>query len=258
MPDAAPHGTQVIQRVATLLRLLAAKARSGMRLVDLERAAQLERGTTHRLLQGLIAEGFVIQDRPSRRYFLGPALYEMGIAAAPHLQLRDICHPFVRAISGSTGDTAFLMVRSGFDCVCMDRSEGEFPIKAFSVEVGRRRPFGIGTSSVAMLSKLHPEEVERICAANDARCTEFLPRYCAQRLRQRVAAARAQGYAAGSVLEVPEIRGVAAAICDGAGRPLAALGVSAISSRLSGAREAEVAAMLVDAVRQIEAELAMH
>ena len=251
-----PHGTQVIQRVATLLRLLSAKARTGMRLVDLEKYAGLERGTAHRLLQGLIAEGFVMQDLATRRYFIGPALFEMGIAAAPHMQLRDICHPFVQTVSSQTEDTAFLMVRSGFDCVCMDRCEGEFPVKAFSVEVGRRRPLGIGTSSIAMLSRLPPEEVQRICTANGERCTEFLPRYSLARLRKQVAAARSCGYASGSVLEVPEIRGVAVAVCDAAGRPLAALGVSAVSSRLTGAREAEVATLLLNAAHQIEAQLA--
>src|ERR1700712_568460 len=90
--DGPSSGTQSIQRAALLLRLLASHHRTGLRLVELYRKAELERPTAHRILHGLVAERLVMQDQASKRYFLGPLLYEIGLAAAPRSPLRDICH----------------------------------------------------------------------------------------------------------------------------------------------------------------------
>ena len=126
-------GSQVVQRVALLMRLVAAGQRSGLRLADLHRAASLERPTVHRLLQALVGERLLRQDGASRRYFLGPAMYEMGLAASPQLALRDICqgeeltlhYGIVRACSCSFLVCVCVcvcvysrLVRLTFECLC--------------------------------------------------------------------------------------------------------------------------------------------
>src|SRR6218665_2093181 len=129
-------GSQVVQRIALLMRLVAAGQGSGLRLADLYRAADLERPTVHRLLQSLVAERLLRQDSHTHRYFLGPAMYEMGLAASPTLAL---------------GDIVFLTERSGLDGVCTDRAEGDAPIKVYVLEIGRRRPLTVGGGSAAIL-----------------------------------------------------------------------------------------------------------
>jgi DNA-binding IclR family transcriptional regulator len=131
-----PAGTQAIQRASLLVRLIASRGRSGLRLAELVQHSGGTRPTVRRMLKCLMAEGMVMQDQASHRYFLGPLIFELGLAAAPHFNLRDICHPSVQRIADRTGDTVFLSVRSGYDSVCIDRAEGSFPIKAHP---GRRR-----------------------------------------------------------------------------------------------------------------------
>jgi DNA-binding IclR family transcriptional regulator len=65
-------------------------------------------------------------------------------------------------IAEATGDTVFLTQRSGLDSVCVDRQEGTFPIKTFTLEIGMRRPLGVGTGSLAILSGLSEEEVKHV------------------------------------------------------------------------------------------------
>jgi DNA-binding IclR family transcriptional regulator len=248
----AQPGTQVVQRVALLLRLLTANHRQGMRLVDLAEASAIERPTVHRLLQGLIAERLVSQERGSKLYRLGPAMYEMGLAAAPGTQLRDLCHPHLVAIAQETGDTVFLTVPSGFDGVCVDRTEGAYPIKVFVLDVGRRRPLQIGASGLAILSAMADDEVERINVANKARLAEHYPNHSDAEFRQRLAQARRQGYALKDVLEVSGVRAVAVPVRDTQGRPVAAISVSTLAQRLKPERAAEVADAIRRAVTQIE------
>lgn len=253
--DSAAPGTQVIRRVAALLRLLAANNRTGLRLVDLCRLADIERSTVHRLLQGLIAERLVSQNRDSKRYFLGMGAYEMGVAVGPPLKLRDLCHPYLDALADQTGDTVFLSVRSGFDGVCVDRKEGSYPVKAFVLEPGRRRPLGVGAGNVAMLAAMPQDEIARICMANRSRVQQKYPRYSDGELAKRIKACQALGYSFTEVLEAAGVKSVGMCIHDQDGHPIAAISVSTIAARLEPDRVQEVATFLRAAVDDIERAL---
>src|SRR5512140_674999 len=162
-------GTQSIQRAAMLVRVIASRNRSGLRLSEVVQHAHLERSTARRILKCLVAEGLVTQDEESRRYFLGPLVFELGLAAAPRFNLVDICRPSLQRIAEKSGDTVFLTVRSGYDSVCLDRHEGSFPIKALMMEPGTRRPLGAGAGGLALLMLLPDEVVKEIVAANAVR-----------------------------------------------------------------------------------------
>jgi DNA-binding IclR family transcriptional regulator len=249
-------GSQVVQRVALLMRLVAAGQRSGLRLADLHRAAGLERPTAHRLLQALVAERLLRQDSENRRYYLGPAMYEMGLAASPQLALRDICHPHLERIAQLTGDTVFLTERSGLDGVCTDRAEGNAPIKAYVLDVGKRRPLVVGGGSTAILSAMDDLELDRVCRANLERTLKRFPRYSEAVLRRSIARARTRGYVLSKVLELPDVRTVAVPIREPGGAPVAAISVSSIVARMGEERAQEVAGQLRRAIDAIEAALA--
>lgn len=255
VPAVRASGSQVVQRVALLMRLVAAGQRSGLRLADLHRAADLERPTAHRLLQALVAERLLRQDGDSRRYYLGPAMYEMGLAASPQLALRDICHPHLQRIAQLTGDTVFLSERSGLDAVCTDRAEGNAPIKAYVLEVGKRRPLTVGGGAAAILCAMEDVEFDRVCRANLERTMRRFPRYSESALRRTVASSRARGFVVSRVLDLPDVRTVALPIRD-AGQPVAAISVSTVATRMSEERAPEVAAIVRRSIEAIEASLA--
>lgn len=255
-PSIRIAGSQVVQRVALLMRLVASAQRMGLRLTDLYRTAGLERPTAHRLLQALVAERLLRQDKENRRYFLGQAVYEMGLAASPEVALRDICHPYLQRIAQLTGDTVFLTERSGLDAVCTDRAEGNSPIKAYVLEVGKHRPLTVGGGAAAILSAMEDVELDRICRANLERSLKRYPRYSEAVLRRNIARARTRGYLLGKVLELPEVRTVAVPIRGLGGAPVAAISVSTIITRMGDARAEEVAAILRQSIDKIEAELA--
>lgn len=255
---AAGSGTQSIQRAALLLRHLSWHNRTGLRLVDLYRKAHLERSTTHRILQSLVAERLVVQDQSSKRYHLGPFAYEMGLAAAPPLPLRDICHSHLRRLADVSGDTVFLTARAEFDGVCLDRTEGAYPVKAFVLEVGRRRPLGVGGGGLAILSLMEPVEVDRILRANAQRLADRFPRYSERTAKAAIARARRVGHVLQDVQEVPGIRSLAMALRGEAGQPLAALSISAMSHRLEGERISTLLSAMAQAVQVIESELGLR
>ena len=247
-------GTQSIERALTLLREIAAHNRGGSRLLDLATRTALQRPTVHRMLKCLANENMVQQDPDTHRYFLGSMAFELGLTAAPRFNLREICHPALTRIAEATGDTVFLTQRSGLDSVCLDRREGAFPIKAFTLEIGMRRPLGVGTGSLAILSALSEEEMQRVVAANAVRLPEY--GLSAGVLLAQVKKSQKLGYAMREVPGLAGVRSVGQALRNQSGIAFAALSVSTITSRMSDKRAGEVVLLLKGESRQIERQLA--
>ena len=246
-------GTQSILRTTSLLRLVAANNRSGLRLVDITRSTGLDRSTVHRILQCLVDEHFLEQDL-DRRYFLGAVTFELGLSAAPRFNLRELCDGSLERIARISGDMAFLTVRSGHDAVCLDRKEGTYPIRTHTFEIGARRPLGVGAGSLAILSALPIAESHRIVAHN-ARHLEDYNGSSANKLLAQVDQTRKLGHALreGSVAGA---RAIGLVIRNRFGEPFAALSISAISSRMTKERQPELIALLKMEVRAVEKRLA--
>ena len=246
-------GTQSIERALLLLREIAAHNRGGSRLLDLATRTGLQRPTVHRMLKCLAAENMVQQDPDSHRYFLGSMVFELGLTAAPRYNLKEICHPALTRIAEATGDTAFLTQRSGLDSVCIDRREGTFPIKTFTLEIGMRRPLGVGTGSLAILAALSEEEIRHTIEANAARLPEH--GLTASSLTAQVRRAQKLGYAVREAPSLAGVRSIGMALRNQSGVAFASLSVSTISSRMNDKRVIELATMLKNEIRLIEKQL---
>jgi len=246
-------GTQSIERALTLLREIAAHNRAGSRLLDLATRTGLQRPTVHRMLKCLAVENMVQQDPDSHRYFLGPMVFELGLTATPRFNLREVCQTALSRIAEATGDTVFLTQRSGFDSVCLDRREGTFPIKTFTLDVGMRRPLGVGTGSLAILSALSEDEIQKALNAN----AERLPEYGLNSgsLLAQVKRSQKLGFAMREVPGLAGVRSVGHPLRNQSGTAIAALSVSTISSRMSEKRANEVAQLLKSETRQIERQI---
>jgi DNA-binding IclR family transcriptional regulator len=232
---------QSLDRAIELLRLISAEYRSGVRLTHLVAASGLPQPTVHRLLKQLVEGGLVLQDA-DRRYRLGHFAYELGLAASSHFGLRQQCAPFLSRICEETGDTAFLMVRSGSDSFCLDRQSGSFPIQVLTVDVGKRRPLGIGGGGLALLSFMPPAELPAVLAkiAPQLQAYGGLTRAI---LTGLVAEARERGYAVITDYAVAGVTSIGVPIHDRTGQILGAISVSAITARMQERQSMVIRAM---------------
>lgn len=247
-------GTQTIHRAGAILRAIARFGPSGARLVDLTQTVGLTRPTTHRILRGLIAETMVVQNMRTRRYQLGSLIFELGLATTQRSVVPEICRPVVRRLAELTRDTVYLVVRSGFDVVCLDRAEGSYPIRAVTLDVGGRRPLGLGAGGVALLATFPDEEVRQVI---DHHCRAH-PNYdgvTAEMLWRAVEEARRDGFGRNQEAMSPGIRGIGAAIPTEGDRAFAAISIACISERMTRQRFTELGAMLVEAVGSLAGQL---
>jgi DNA-binding IclR family transcriptional regulator len=186
-------------------------------------------------------EGLVERRAVTRKYALGPLLFELGLLARPRFSLAERCEPALTELAEQTQDTVYLSERRGNEAVCSARALGDYPIKALTLDVGVRRPLGVGAGGLAILCALPPAEAEDIITGHAERYPK-LSSLSLERVRELVEQGREQGFA---FLDGPVHPGTAAVgVIIPTLAPMAALSVAAVSSRLEPSRRLEIAAQL--------------
>lgn len=247
---AAPASAQTVARAIQLLRLVASSHSRNLRLVDIAEMADLDKSTAHRLLQRLVQERMLVRDPGLRGYRLGPLLYELGLAALPETNLREVSQPAVHALAQGTGDMAFLVMRSGFETVCLDRIAGNFAIQTMTQGVGDRHPLGVGAGGLAVLAALADGDVKIVMKAIAPQLRRY--RLTERTLRERIELTRERGCAVDEGSAALDVTAVGRAIRDRAGSPIAAVFVASIKSRMTDLRQREVDKRLAACVAAIE------
>jgi DNA-binding IclR family transcriptional regulator len=222
-------GTQAIARASAILRLIARKGLDGARLTYLTKAAGLSHPTIHRILKCLIDERFVVQDSVTRRYRLGPLNFELGLATPRESHFEQGFRAVLTELARQSGDTVYLMARSGADVVCLDRAEGHFPIRAHTFDVGGRRPLGFGAAGLALLSELDDHEIDRVFQINMQEIANH-GRLTTEILWEAVARTRARGYAVTSDIYTFGIGSVGMVIRNGDDPPVYAVNISTVGA----------------------------
>lgn len=243
-----------LRRALGLLRILSEGDGGGMRLKDIAEAADCGQPTAHRALRDLMAEGFVEQAAGGKRYRLALDFFVIAARAGQAGGLRELARPALLRLSATLSDTIFLLVRNGYDAVCLDRIEGPFPIRSFTGDIGGKVPLGIGQGSLAMLAHLPDDEREAVIRFNMPRLLDrgFLDEAA---LRSAMATAREQGWVNLNTGLIAGMAGVAVPVFDARGRVVAALSVGTLAERLREDRLPNVIAMLRSEAEALGAKL---
>lgn len=252
--DDAFGAMQSLERAMRILRSVAAAGPGGARLADVAEAAQLSRSTAHRFLGALAQAGLLEQDDSTASFHLGLELCSLGARAANRYELRDLAGPMMQRLAERTGDTIYLSLRSGFDAVCIERIEGDFPIKTLTLDAGDRRPLGIGSGSLALLAFQDDAFVEKAIAVNAAAIRSF-PGFDSSRVFDLVAEARRQGHVFNNEQLIPGMSAIAIPVLGKNQTAIAALSVAAITTRMSADRRANIVGWLTEEAKALEERL---
>lgn len=158
--------TQVIDRVVAILELIAATGSAGCRLQQIIDRLGLKRATAYRLVHGLRSHGLVRLSPDGHHYLIGYRFLSLGGQASATSTLAEVARPSLLRLSSEFGDTFFLFAHDGYDNVCLDYCDGNYPTASYARGVGGRVPLGVGQASISVLSFLPEGEKEEILAHN--------------------------------------------------------------------------------------------
>ncbi len=143
--------------------------------------------------------------------------------------------PLVR-LAAKSGDSVLMSIRTGIEAVCVDREIGDFPIRANYLDVGSRRPLGVGAGSLALLAWASDEEIAAILPLIKPRLSRY-PKLSMRLIEQEIERSRKRGYTLMLNLLVDRMGAVGVPVLGANGQPLAALSIAALSDRISSRLE---------------------
>ena len=255
MPEVA--GAQTLRRGLSVLRLLTRTGPAGLRMGEIGRRLTLNKATAIRLTRTLVDEGFVLHDRLSGSYRLGPEAFAVGLAAEPSYALQRLSASTLRKLALESGDTVFFTVLHGYESICLSRNEGDFPIRNQIIKPGDRWPLGVGAGACAMLAALSDTEVDDVLTRNAALRGQSFARCTDDAIWQLIRETRDKGYCVQPGLIIEGSWAVGVPVFDGSNRPVASISIAAIEIRLGTARSTMLGNRLMQASRELTA-LQLH
>lgn len=243
-----------LKRGVVLLKLLATAGARGCPLSELSEKSDMPHPSAHRILKQLIAERLAEHNRETHRYKLGPLAFELGIAGSTMYDIRDLCEPAMERLAQDTEDTVYLVIRSGFEAVCMHRREGSFPIRTLVLEVGSRRPLGVGAGGLAILAAIPKDERQEIIG----RVAPHLPMFGKLTEAALEDACDLAGENGIAVIQNRVSLGVTAVgvhFRDSMGQAIGAISVAALTQRMTSSRIRSISERLKVGADEIERSL---
>lgn len=244
-------GTQLLDRTVAVIKLLGQVGEKGAKMAEIAEGLGLKASTAHRIVSALERHGLIERERATKRYRLGLALFVLGAAAADGTGLRKVSRTALLRIAAATGDTVFLMARSGFNVVCVDRQEGAYVLDSLTGHVGGQIPMGVGPASQAILAFMPGDEAAAIIDANAALYSRYHG-LTADTVREKLPQIRAQRYALDDGELVRGISALAVPILPQGRDAIASIAINMTSARLGPERAAELIALLKSEVSAIE------
>lgn len=246
--DSAVGGTQSVSRALTLLKFVSTQHEHGIELNRLVDETGLDRTTAYRLLNRLVASGFVERDAASKKYRLGIESMQLGLIAMSRAPILEKCRPAMQLLARQTEDTVFLVIRNGDYGHCLHLESGNFPIKAMTLLVGGLRLLGMGAAGQALLATRSLADIEALYqrhrAEYDATGMGLL------QMRKLITLIQKTGFSETDGLINEGVRGVGVSFEFSRGN-YAAISVAAISARMDQARRHWIAGEITEQVRKL-------
>ncbi|GAA3979872.1 IclR family transcriptional regulator [Actinomadura viridis] len=204
---------RTVDRVVTILEVVARSA-SGLTLTELAQELEAAKSSVQELTNGLVATGYLIEDR--KRYRLGPGPYVLTLAGQ-RSPARLVGHDDLVALAERTGTIALLAIRLGDAFVYVDETAVNGRID-FYARSRRRRPLLRAAAGRVILADLDPAERDDLLRTlEDSRPDDV------DRFLRELPGILERGYAVTHEESVPGIHAIAAPLHDRQGRFLAAI-----------------------------------
>jgi len=238
-----------VERTALVMNAFTRTDSQTLGVTEISNNLGISKAVVHRILNTLRSQGYITIDPATRRYMLGPAALELGLAFLRHVDARDIAGPMLKELSAKTQETATLSIRSGTHRLYVDQVTPTREVK-MTVVLGRSFPLHAGGSSKAILAHLGTEEINAYISEGALESLTESTITDPDRLLEDLAHIRELGYASSVSERQAGAASVAAPIFDHSGGPVAAISLCGPAERFQDEAE-EAAALIVAAGRQL-------
>jgi DNA-binding IclR family transcriptional regulator len=249
-PMTASPKIQILERAMGVLGMFGPRTPT-LSMSEIAERLGMYPSTAHRLLHTLEDGGFLMRDKDSSRYALGPRLLELATQAMTDMDVRRIAEPHLRELLHEFGEAVSLGYYDNGDVVYLESLPGLHSIN-IATRVGARHPAHCVASGRAMLAHM-PDEAERLAAGGLSSCGARS--VTADDFKRDLATIRRRGYALDNATFMEGVRATASVILDHENRPISAVTVVAPSSRFPQSLMTRAGKRVQETAEAISAEL---
>ena len=190
---ARPDAVKSVSKVLDILEHLGA-AKQPVSVSDIARAMHFNVSTAFRLVQTLVARGYVEQQPGHRSYVLGPRAYQLASAYLKGSDLAVLGRPHLEALRDVVGETVYLVTFNRGEIVQLCKADGQHVVSA-SIRSAQREPAYCTATGKVLLSGLEEEPLDEYLSA--VRLHAYTPHTITSRakLERELENVRRQGFA---------------------------------------------------------------
>lgn len=151
------YDAPITRKIFEVLRFVVAQP-SDVGVSEIARAGRLSKGTTFGILAGLEKEGYISKNSTTRKYTVGPGLFQLSRLIDQRTDLATIAKPYMESLSKKLNRTVFLGVKDE-DRIRIEEVAEASGLLTISSSIGTRLPIHAGAPGKAFLSLMGDEEI---------------------------------------------------------------------------------------------------
>lgn len=221
---------------------------------EIARRLDLYKSTVHRIVATLEKKDILEQNRDTGKYRLGLKLYKIGITARDGNELIAISTPYLKELTGSTGETSNLVVMDGSMSMYLAQEESSRMVRMFTRVGARVLPHCNGAGKV-LLAQMAQDELEAVIAENGLKEYTKNTIKTMDGLSRELKEIKAKGFAIDNQEREEGVKCIAAGIKDRTGRMVAAVSISGPVDRFGDNRMEELIEKVKKCAASISREL---
>lgn len=193
--------------------------------------ADLDPGTTFRMLNTLVDLGYVSRIPESRRFALTLKVLDLGFHAIARTDLRSIVRPILRGLVSETNEAASFAVLQGADVLYLERVRAGITRLGVDIRIGTTVPATQTAIGQSILAFLPEQQVHKVQALTPTMPFSMRPHAMERPLLELLGQIREDGFVLTESLFTDGLRILAVPVLDIDGHPVGAISIAAPSIR---------------------------
>jgi DNA-binding IclR family transcriptional regulator len=151
------YSAPIIKRVLQIIQLIVQDHKQ-FGVTQISHALGINKSTVFGILKALQAENFIIKDPATKKYTMGPGLFDLSANIFKRTDLAILAHPFLEQLAEQVGETVILGTRQNNHVKFVDVIEARKDLK-ISSHVGAKIPMTAGASGKVILSFMQDKAI---------------------------------------------------------------------------------------------------
>jgi len=223
-------------------------------VMDLSNMLDMPKATVSRLVNVLEKNGYLEQNRVTKKYKLGLKLFYLGSIVLRQMKIEDKALPIMEDFVEKTGESIYFNVIRNNERMCLIYLDGKHDLQTL-VHVGQRSPLYAGASAKVLLAFMKDWEIDevirRIGLAKITPDTISDP----DELKEELAKIREQGYALSMSERILGVTSISAPVKNYTGKVIGSLSVTIPVIRANKEKIDQIVKLIIEGAKKLSFRL---